>query len=105
MKEAGLATQTGTVATERVWSLLKEMLPPGGRSLSLRWFRLLMGLAFLRFNFRLLNSNAMPVFAERDSLIAQRVEAISVCLRDMASKTGETAHLDAMFTPFRWDSS
>ena len=50
VQDAGVPLQTGTVAVERWWSSLKQMLPNEARCVSSRWFQVVARLAFLRHN-------------------------------------------------------
>ncbi|CAK0788185.1 unnamed protein product, partial [Prorocentrum cordatum] len=76
IRAAGVPVQSGTVPVERLWECLKGVLPRGARTVSLRWFNVLGQLAFLQFNYRHYGAGRLPPWAERDALLAQRLEAV-----------------------------
>ena len=106
MMEAGIPMQTGTVAVERVWASLKDMLPRGARTVSPGWFHVVSMLAFLRYNFRHYTSRNLPAWAENDSLMAQRVEALAMFAKAATDEPGvDLGHLGVMFEPFTTPAS
>jgi hypothetical protein len=99
---AGIPVQAGTVAVERLWSLLSEMLPRAARRVSLRWFNLLCKVAFLRHNYTLYSQGSMPTWADKDPLLAQRIDALPLLLRVLADEQApDVAHLLPIFEAFR----
>ena len=100
LHDAGIPVQTGTVAVERMWTYLKDMLPRGARDMSPRWFRLLSMVAFLRFNYRHFNVGSAPGWTERDSLLAQRIESLAVFAKLLQDAEAGREHLGMIFDPF-----
>ncbi|CAK0828983.1 unnamed protein product, partial [Prorocentrum cordatum] len=76
IRSAGVPVQSGAVPVEHSWECLKGMLPRGARAVSLRWFNVFSQLAFLRFNSRRCGAGCLPAWAERGSLLAQRLEIV-----------------------------
>ncbi|CAK0817381.1 unnamed protein product, partial [Prorocentrum cordatum] len=99
IRAAGVPVQSGTVPVERLWECLKGMLPRGARALSLRWFNVLSQLAFLWFNYRHYGTGCLPPRAERDALLAQRLEAVVTLGVELEDDDG-LEHLKHVFAPF-----
>jgi hypothetical protein len=99
LRQAGIKVQTGTVAVERFWFTLKDMLPTAAKDISPAWFRVLSMLVFLRHNFRHFNAGQMPTWCHKDSMLAQRIDGFIACAR--LWQEGEGHHLDALFDPFK----
>ena len=97
--DAGVPLQTGTVAVERWWASLKHMMPANAACISERWFRVLLGLAYLRHNHRHFASGSLPSWCQRDPLLQQRLAYFADCARLVQSE-GD-GHLSAIFDPFR----
>ena len=103
MRGAGVPVQTGTVSVERLWNSLKDMLPNGGRRISQPWFRLLSCLMFLRHNHRHFSAGRIAPWAQRDSLIAQRIDALAMLARAAHEQSADTdlEHLESLFHAFQ----
>ncbi|CAK0831430.1 unnamed protein product [Prorocentrum cordatum] len=97
--DAGVPLQTGTVAVERWWASLKHMMPAKAACISERWFRVLIGLAYLRHNHRHFASGSLPSWCRGDPLLQQRLAYFADCARLVQSE-GD-GHLSAIFDPFR----
>ena len=100
-REAGVPVQSGTLPTERFWSVLKQMLPPAGRHLTKRWFELLLGLCYLRYNYQLFNSRRFKGWMHNDTLLAQRIDVLAAAVAAMESDQESLQHLLPVFEPFR----
>jgi hypothetical protein len=99
LRRAGVPVRTGTVAVEAYWAILKGMLPGGSRKVSLRWFRVLAQISFLRYNYSVFNDkHSLPTWAERDPLLTQEMDAF-VALLNVSSVTNAD-HLQPLFDPF-----
>lgn len=88
VQEADVPLQTGTVAVERWWSSLKQMLPSEARCLSKGWFDILARLAFLRHNIRHFQAGSTAPWADGDPLLSQRVQFFEDCAR-LLQQTGD----------------
>ena len=77
--QAGISMQSGTVPVERTWSFLLSVFPEQSRSMSLPWFKLLSDLAFLRVTYVHFNRSSLPPWAEKDSLLGERIEELFTC--------------------------
>jgi hypothetical protein len=73
---AGLPVHSGTVAVERLWSLMKSYLPPQGRRMTEVWFSFLSDLCFLKATLLHYHANAMPSWTDGDALLLQRAEGM-----------------------------
>ena len=98
-RQAGIPVQSGTVPVERMWSILASMIPPASKLVSPRWFNVLAMLMYVRVNFRHFNSRGSAGFAERDSLLHQRLETL-LTLTQAVSQEGGADHLYPLFDPF-----
>ena len=101
-RAAGVPVHSGTVPVERLWSCLESMLPEGARAISPRWFNVLSNLMLLRYNFQHFSARSMPGLAERDSLLAQRINTLSMLARAASDRETDaaTSHLQPLFDPF-----
>lgn len=88
VQDAGVPLQTGTVAVERWWSSLKQMLPSEARCVSQRWFQILSRLAFLRHNIRHYQAGSTAPWADGDPLLSQRIQFFEDCAR-LLQQTGD----------------
>ena len=69
--------------------------------MSLRWFNVLSQLAFLRFNYRHYGTGCLPAWAERDSLLAQRLETVVMLGVELDETEGASLdHLRHLLAPF-----
>jgi hypothetical protein len=101
-RAAGVPVHSGTVSVERCWSSLESMLPGAVRTVSVRWFNVLASLMFLRYNFRHFSGDRMPGIAERDSLLAQRLDVLQMLSEAAACPEGDhLRHLEPLFGTFR----
>ena len=102
MREAGIPIRTGTVAVEAFWSQLKDMLPRGARRVSLRWFRVLSKICFLRYNYRLFNDRrSAPPWTEGGALVAEEVGHLALLVQAASERnTAQTTHLEPLFHAF-----
>ena len=99
LRDAHIPVQSGTVPVERFWAMFKSMLPAASRKISLRWYNILSMLCMLRFNYTLFNRGALPAWAQRDSLLAQRIETLAMLTTSLDGVDG-MAHLQPIFCPF-----
>ena len=99
LRDAHIPVQSGTVPVERFWSTFKSMLPVASRKISLRWYNILSMLCMLRSNYTLFNRGALPAWAERDGLLAQRIEILAMLTTSLDGVDG-MAHLQPIFCPF-----
>ncbi|CAK0821587.1 unnamed protein product [Prorocentrum cordatum] len=97
--DAGAPLQTGAVAVERWWASLKHMMPAKAVCISERWFRALVGLAYLRRNHRHFASGSLPSWCQMDPLLQRRLAYFTDCARLVQSE-GD-GHLSTIFDPFR----
>ena len=103
LHSANVPVTSGTTAVERFWAKMLAMLPPQGRRISLRWYRVLGMICFLRYNYSLVNQRAHLPWAECDPLLAQRIasmEGVARALHGM-DVDGDAGHLQPIFDPFR----
>ena len=77
MHKAKVPVLSGTNPVEQFLALLQSMLPPQGRKLSLRWFRVLAQIAYFRHNFGIFSKRSLPRWADGDSILGQRLEGIT----------------------------
>jgi len=94
--KANLPLQTGTVAVERLWSSLKDMMPTAARHVSPRWFRVMSLITFLRYNYRHYNGRSLPTWCQRDSLLAQKIQNFTMLAQALEDQT----HLKQLFEAF-----
>ena len=92
VQDAGVPLQTGTVAVERWWSSLKQMLPNEARCVSLRWFQVLARLAFLRHNIRHFQAGSTVPWADGDPLLSQRIQFFEDCARMLQHSDDKHCH-------------
>ena len=97
---AGVPVLSGTNPVEQFWAGLLHMLPAQGRCLSLRWFRVLAGIAFLRHNHRIFTKGALPSWAEGDSLLGHRLDVFTAMCEVLRADEQQADHLQAVFDPF-----
>ena len=97
IRGAGIPLQTGTNPCERFWSRLIGMMPPQSRNISLRWFRVLASLAFLKHNYTHYNSSFLPSWCRRDSMLAERIDSIVVLVRELE---GQETAARLLYEPF-----
>eukprot|EP00974_Lingulodinium_polyedra_P075726 7335954-Lingulodinium_polyedra.AAC.1 len=76
------------------------MLPPGSQRMSLRWFDVLIMLSTLRSNYAHFNHGALPAWAQRDALLAQRIETLAM-LTTAFDRDVRVPHLQTIFDPFQ----
>ena len=76
-RQAGVPVQSGTVAVERFWGMMKSMLPPAARHLSLRWFSVLSMFVVVQYNWSHVNPT-LPGTADQDPLMAQRIHTLGI---------------------------
>ena len=100
LHSAGIPVLSGTNPVEQFWYILKSMLPPKGKRVTLRWFCILLDLAFLRHNHRLFTRGALPQWAEGDSLLGQRLEAYTALCSYLHTDGEQPGHLQPIFDPF-----
>ena len=98
LHHAGVEVQSGTIPVERVWASLKDMLPRSSRMISVTWFKLFAGLAFLRFNYRHFHQRLLPSWTECDSLLAERVDNLVAAAQALSQEDDQS--LSALFGPF-----
>ena len=77
LHKAKVPVLSGTNPVEQFWSFLQGMLPSQARKLSLRWFRVLAQIAYLRHNFCLFSKGSTPRWADGDSILGQRLENLA----------------------------
>ena len=92
VQDAGVPLQTGTVAVERWWSSLKQMLPNEARCVSSRWFQVLARLAFLRHNIRHFQAGSTVPWADGDPLLSQRIQFFEDCARMLQQTDDKNCH-------------
>ena len=99
-REAGVPVQSGTVPVERLWAILKSMLPPAARRVSLRWFQVLALVMLLRHNFGHFR-NKCPGSTDGDPLLAQQLETFEMLIAAMSDGNGLGGldHLSPLFDP------
>ena len=98
-RSVGIPVQSGTGPVERLWSGLDQMLPREARCMSLRWFNIMSRLMYVRVNIRHFAARCHPAFAEKDPLIAQRLQTMSMLVAAVAEIDG-ASHLQPLFEPF-----
>ena len=100
-RKAGVAVHSGTVAVERLWAILKSMLPPAARRVSLRWFTVLAQLMHLRYNCKHVHPE-LPGVTDGDPLMAQRMNTLGLLVSELARSDGPGSldHLSPLFDPF-----
>ena len=94
--KAKLPLQTGTVAVERLWASLKDMMPNAARHMSPRWFRVMSLIMFIRCNYRHFNGRFLPTWCQRDSLLAQKIQNYAMLAQALEDQT----HLKQLFEAF-----
>ena len=101
-REAGIPVHSGTVPVERLWSLLKSMLSPAARFVSVRWFKVLAALMFVRYNLGHCRSRKYNGIAERDPLIAHQIATLGLLVHAVSDDGGVEGlgHLTPLFDPF-----
>ena len=101
-RKAGIPVHSGTVPVERLWSLLKSMLPPAARFVSVRWFKVLAALMFVRYNLSHFRSRKYNGIAERDPLIAHQIATLELLVHAVSDDGGVEGlgHLTPLFDPF-----
>ncbi|CAK0885927.1 unnamed protein product, partial [Prorocentrum cordatum] len=99
-RQAGIPVQSGTVPVERLWSYLEDVMPSAARGVSLRWFRVLSVVMFLRYNYAHFNKDNLPTMAERDPLLGQRLATIAMLARAVNESDQGLSHLAPLFDPF-----
>lgn len=100
-RKAGLAVHCGTVAVERMWAILKSMLPPPVRCVSFRWFSVLAQFMHIRYNHSHFHPE-LPVFTDGDPLMAQRMSTLDLLVSESAQSDGPCGldHFFPLFDPF-----
>ena len=76
------------------------MLPPAGRRLTKRWFHLLLWGCYLRYNYQLFNERRFTRRVHNDTLLAQRIDALSAAVAAMGSDQADLEHMRPIFAPF-----
>ena len=66
LRDAGILVQSGTVPVERFWSILHRMLPTVRRCITLKWFKFLSRIAFIRYNLRHFQEGSTAPWAHSD---------------------------------------
>ena len=64
LHRAKVPVLSGTLPVEIYWAGLVSMLPPSGKCVSLRSFRILAAVAFLRHNHRMFSNGSLPAWAQ-----------------------------------------
>ena len=101
--KAGIPVQSGTVPVERVWTWIKKLLPTAATSISLRWFRVLMMVGFMRYNYVHFTKDSFHDWIDKDYILGHQLEmASSLCtklyeLNDLDME----GHFKSLFDPFR----
>jgi hypothetical protein len=100
-RDAGVPCQSGTVAVERMWSMLQQMMDKAITRLSPRWFKVLSQLMFVRYNFKHFRVNLRGV-ADRDPKLEQRIETMEMLAAAALDATdgGSLDHLSPLYDPF-----
>ena len=62
---------------ERLWSSLADMLPSAAKLVSIRWFKVLVQVMVLKYNYRPFHAKRLPTWTENDALLAERVENLA----------------------------
>ena len=83
LRAAGIPVHSGTVPVERLWNSLKDLFPRAGRRMTSRWWKLLIRLGYMRFNYRHFNHAVLPTFTDGDALLAERIENLVALTREM----------------------
>ena len=97
---AGVPVQSGTVAVERLWTILVSMLPPQAKKISPRWFRILAMLLFVRYNFGHYRASC-PGLLDNDPLMAQRIETMELLVQAAKGDNEDCLnHLSPLFDNF-----
>ena len=99
--EAGVSVQSGTIPAERYWACMSSFWPPHASQVSRAWYQVLADLAFVRFNHQLFSSGALPGLAERDALVASKLDSCMVLARALHESEAAAGHLTDLFDPFR----
>ncbi|CAK0897917.1 unnamed protein product, partial [Prorocentrum cordatum] len=99
-RQAGIPVQSGTLPVERPWSCLEDRMPSAARGASLRWFRVLSMVMFLRYNYAHFNKDNLPTMADRDHLLGQRLATIAMLARAANEPDQGLSHLPPFFAPF-----
>ena len=94
-----MSVHSGTIPVERLWASLREMFPQIARSMTLEWFSLLAGLAFLRYNYRRFHHRLLPAWSEQDALLAERIDNLCDAVKALQEEDVPDA-LANMFAKF-----
>lgn len=63
--QAGIPVQSGTIPVERYWSCFLTYLPTSTHFISLKWYEVLAGLAFVKYNYQHFAGNSLASSVER----------------------------------------
>ena len=101
--EAGVPVQSGTIPVERYWSCLLTYLPTSSQFISLQWYHILSGLAFVKYNFQHFAGDSLVGSVERDAEMEAKIRTATMLARALheSEEHLRAKHLDSLFDPFR----
>ncbi len=101
--QADIPVQSGTIPVERYWSCLLTYLPTSSQFISLKWYEVLAGLAFVKYNFQHFAGGSLLGSVERDSEMEAKISTATMLARALheSEEHLRAKHLDALFDPFR----
>ena len=101
--QAGVPVQSGTIPVERYWSCLLTYLPTSSQFISLQWYQVLCGLAFVKYNFQHFAGDSLTGSVERDAEMEAKISTATMLARALheSEEHLRATHLDPLFDPFR----
>ena len=100
LQTASIPVQTGTVAVERLWANAGDFYPDAANNMALEWWSLLSQLTYVRFNYRHFNQSSLPNWCRGDSLLAQRLDALTSLARALSEDQDTLPAISALQATF-----